>query len=105
MSLSRARLDAGVCATCGQLHEANGTHLYDYHQQVDEDLMCQICLQPLVSPLDTACGHTFCGRCIHNYLVLQPRCPIDRGALAIAQCQPSSILVRRYVLHLHIYVI
>lgn len=95
MSLSRARLDAGVCATCGQLHEANGTHLYDYHQQVDEDLMCLICLQPLVGPVDTTCGHTFCGRCIHNYLGHQQRCPIDRNALTIAQCQPSSILVRR----------
>ncbi len=28
--------------------------------EVDEDLMCQICLQPFVSPLDTPCGHTFC---------------------------------------------
>lgn len=28
--------------------------------QVDEDLMCQICLQPFVSPTDTPCSHTFC---------------------------------------------
>ncbi|CAG5115068.1 unnamed protein product [Candidula unifasciata] len=95
LTLSRVRLDAGMCATCGQLHEAHGTHLYDYHQQVDEDLMCHICLQPLVSPLDTVCGHTFCSRCIHNYLALQHQCPVDRKPLAITDCQPSSILVRR----------
>ncbi|XP_035826009.1 ligand of Numb protein X 2 [Aplysia californica] len=95
MSLSRKRLDAGLCVTCGQLHEVHGTHLYDYHQQVDEDLMCHICLQPLVSPIDTACGHTFCGRCIHNYLNLQQQCPIDRKPLTVKECQPSSILVRR----------
>uniref|UniRef100_A0A0B7A5U4 RING-type E3 ubiquitin transferase n=1 Tax=Arion vulgaris TaxID=1028688 RepID=A0A0B7A5U4_9EUPU len=95
MSLSRMRLDAGMCVTCGQLHEAHGTHLYDYHQQVDEDLMCQICLQPLVTPLDTQCGHTFCSRCIHNFLTLQEQCPVDRRPLNIKDCQPSSILVRR----------
>lgn len=95
MSLSRVRLDAGLCVACGQLHEAHGTHLYDYHQQVDEDLMCQICLQPLVSPLDTQCGHTFCSRCIHNYLAIQQQCPIDRKPLTPKDCQPSSILVRR----------
>ncbi|XP_059172082.1 E3 ubiquitin-protein ligase LNX-like [Physella acuta] len=95
MSLSRVRFDAGMCVTCGQLHEAHGTHLYDYHQQVDEDLMCQICLQPLVTPVDTLCGHTFCSRCIHNYLALQQQCPIDRKVLTLSDCQPSSILVRR----------
>ncbi|CAL1533723.1 unnamed protein product [Lymnaea stagnalis] len=96
MSLSRVRLDAGMCVTCGQLHEAHGTHLYDYHQQARTNyLMCQICLQPLVTPVDTLCGHTFCGRCIHNYLVLQQQCPIDRKVLTLSDCQPSSILVRR----------
>ena len=32
----------------------------DIDVQVDEDLMCQICLQPFVSPTDTPCSHTFC---------------------------------------------
>lgn len=95
MSLSRQQLNAGLCAKCGQLHDANSTHLYDYHQQVDEDLMCRICLQPLVSPIDTVCGHTFCGRCIHNYLGHKEQCPIDRKALTAKQCQLSSVLVRR----------
>ena len=31
-----------VCQKCGQFHEPYGTHLYDYHQAVDEDLMCQV---------------------------------------------------------------
>ena len=33
---------------------------YSFSFQVDEDLMCQICLQPFVSPTDTPCSHTFC---------------------------------------------
>ena len=36
----------------------NNFHLEQ--DEVDEDLMCQICLQPFVSPMDTPCGHTFC---------------------------------------------
>lgn len=95
MSLPHATWDPTVCPSCGQLHEPQGTHLYDYYQAVDEDLICQICLQPLVSPLDTRCGHTFCARCLRNYLRIQRQCPIDRKALSLKECQLSSILVRR----------
>lgn len=84
-----------VCQKCGQFHEPYGTHLYDYHQAVDEDLMCQICLQPLVNPLDTKCGHTYCSRCLKNYLKIQRQCPVDRQPLAVHDVQSSSILVRR----------
>ena len=97
MSLPHSSWDPTVCPSCGQLHEPQGTHLYDYYQAVDEDLMCQICLQPLVSPLDTRCGHTFCARCLRNYLRIQRQCPIDRKALSLKECQLSSILVRRSV--------
>ena len=45
------------------LHEMN-IWIYIYYPvllfQVDEDLMCQICLQPFVSPTETPCSHTFC---------------------------------------------
>nr|KAG5699198.1 hypothetical protein BaRGS_012719 [Batillaria attramentaria] len=95
MSLPLKTWDPTVCQSCGQLHDPQGTHLYDYYQAVDEDLMCQICLQPLVSPLDTRCGHTFCARCLRNYLRIQRQCPIDRKVLSLKECQLSSILVRR----------
>lgn len=96
LSLNQYKLtDKRVCQTCGQFHEPEGTHLYDYYQAVDEDLMCQICLQPLVSPLDTKCGHTFCSRCLKNYLRIQRQCPVDRLPLLMVDIQKSSILVRR----------
>lgn len=87
--------DSVICSKCGQLHEANGTHLYDYHQAVDEDLTCHICLQPLVNPVDTKCGHTYCSKCLKNYLRLQKQCPLDRQPLTVSECQKSSLLVRR----------
>lgn len=86
---------AVICVYCGQLHEQNGTHLYDYYQPVDEDMTCHICLQPLVNPIDTKCGHTFCSRCLKNYLKVQHMCPVDRQPLTLKDCQQSSVLVRR----------
>lgn len=42
-----------VCQKCGQFHEPYGTHLYDYHQAVDEDLMCQVHISMIawISPI------------------------------------------------------
>nr|CFW94234.1 Eka-INAD3 protein [Euperipatoides kanangrensis] len=84
-----------LCINCGQFHDPTESHLYDYHEPVDEDLVCQICLQPLVIPMDTKCGHTFCGRCLKNYLKIKKICPIDRQPLANKDCQASSLMVRR----------
>lgn len=85
-----------MCSSCGQSHPSGEPHLYNYSQEVDEDLTCHICLQPLVSPTDTKCGHTFCRACITNYLRIQPICPIDRQPLASSyDCQPASLMVRR----------
>lgn len=84
-----------VCPNCGQFHEGDGNHLFDYYQAVDEDLMCHICLQPLVNPVDTKCSHTFCTRCLENYLCIQNQCPVDRQLLTRNDYQQSSVLVRR----------
>ena len=51
-----------------QHHSHHEPHLYNYSEEVDEDLMCQICLQPFVQPVDTPCCHTFCHACINSYL-------------------------------------
>ena len=36
-----------VCRTCGQQHPAHEPHVYDYVEEVDEDVTCHICLQVL----------------------------------------------------------
>ena len=58
--------------------------------------MCQICLQPFVQPIDTPCGHTFCHVCIHNYLKVNPMCPLDRKPLNEMTCSPSNLVLKRY---------
>lgn len=87
---------ARLCKVCGQFHSPTDSHLYDYHQPIDDDLTCQICLQPLVEPVDTKCGHTFCERCIKNFLKLQSMCPNDRNRLTASDLQPASHMIRRY---------
>ncbi|XP_067935225.1 ligand of Numb protein X 2-like [Watersipora subatra] len=86
---------ARLCKGCGQFHSPTDSHLYDYHQPIDDDLTCEICLQPLVDPVDTKCGHTFCARCIKNYLNLQNMCPNDRNPLAPNDLQPAPVIIRR----------
>ena len=52
-----------------------------YFQDVDEDLMCQICLQPFVAPTDTPCSHTFCQVASSSqfspHLMSQSSCSLD----------------------------
>ncbi|KAM6923912.1 ligand of Numb protein X 2b isoform 1-T1 [Xenentodon cancila] len=85
---------ARVCKECGQQHEGQDTHLYEYQDEVDDELVCHICLQPLLKPMDTPCGHTYCFHCLSNFLKEQDFCPVDRRRLQLHQCRPSSLLVR-----------
>ncbi|XP_070693190.1 ligand of Numb protein X 2b [Pempheris klunzingeri] len=83
-----------VCKECGQQHDGQDSHLYEYQDEVDDELVCHICLQPLLRPMDTPCGHTYCFHCLSNFLKEQDFCPVDRQPLQLHQCRPSSLLVR-----------
>jgi len=84
-----------ACRLCGQPHSHAEPHLYNYKEEVDEDLTCQICLQPFVEPVDTPCGHTFCKACLLSYLKVNPMCPLDRKPLNEMVLQPSNLVLRR----------
>ncbi|XP_016378341.1 ligand of Numb protein X 2-like isoform X2 [Sinocyclocheilus rhinocerous] len=92
--VSEALLEA-LCSECGQIHRTWENHLYNYCLEVDDDLVCHICLQPLVQPLDTPCGHTFCARCLRSFLQERDFCPLDRAHLQLQVCRRSSILVHK----------
>lgn len=93
-SSSAALLWARICKECGQPHDSQDSHLYEYQDEVDDELVCHICLQPLLRPMDTPCGHTYCFLCLSNFLKEQDFCPVDRQRLQLHQCRPSSLLVR-----------
>ncbi|KAG7517809.1 ligand of Numb protein X 2-like [Solea senegalensis] len=85
---------ARLCKECGQQHDGMDSHLYEYQDEVDDELVCHICLQPLLKPMDTPCGHTYCFHCLSNFLKEQDFCPVDRQRIQLHQCRPSSLLVR-----------
>ncbi|XP_063169870.1 ligand of Numb protein X 2-like [Candoia aspera] len=83
-----------LCHECGQLHLLPDNHLYNFQDEVDDDLTCHICLQPLLQPMDTPCGHTYCFKCLENFMQEYNFCPMDRKKLSFQHCRRSSLLVR-----------
>ncbi|KAM8964935.1 ligand of Numb protein X 2 isoform X1 [Sarcophilus harrisii] len=88
------RAESKLCTSCGQLHGASDNHLYNFRDEVDEELVCNICLQPLLQPVDTPCGHTYCSHCLESFLQDSSFCPMDREPLAFPSCRKSTLLVR-----------
>lgn len=84
-----------VCDCCGQGHVPGKNHLYDYPDNLDDDLLCGVCHQPLVDPVDTPCGHTFCYICLKSHLRMQKTCPTDKQSIKERDIKPSSLLVRK----------
>ncbi|XP_068399043.1 E3 ubiquitin-protein ligase LNX isoform X1 [Eschrichtius robustus] len=84
-----------LCVVCGQAHAPEENHFYTYTEEVDDDLICHICLQALLDPLDTPCGHTYCTLCLTNFLVEKDFCPVDRKPVILQHCKKSSILVNK----------
>ncbi|XP_034736813.1 E3 ubiquitin-protein ligase LNX isoform X1 [Etheostoma cragini] len=84
-----------LCTSCGQSHELEENHEYLYIDEVDDDLICHICLQALIRPLDTPCGHTYCGECLTNFLLESDFCPVCRTALMLQSCRKPSLLVHK----------
>ncbi|XP_063314079.1 E3 ubiquitin-protein ligase LNX isoform X2 [Pelobates fuscus] len=83
-----------VCTICGQQHSTEENHSYTYTEEVDDDLICHICLHALIQPLDTPCGHTYCTLCLTNFLMHENFCPVDRKHVMLQTCKKSTILVK-----------
>ena len=91
-----------VCEVCGQGHELGKNHLYDYPDNVDETLLCALCVQALANPVDAPCGHTFCGSCLSDHMRTRRVCPLDGQTLREKDVKPSSMLVCRLLDRLNV---
>ncbi|KAM7410386.1 hypothetical protein PAMA_001703 [Pampus argenteus] len=84
-----------LCESCGHSHQLEENHEYIYKDEVDDDLVCHICLQPLIRPLDTPCGHTYCQECLTSFLLESDFCPVCRTPLMLQNCRKPSLLVHK----------
>lgn len=84
-----------LCASCGHSHQLEENHEYLYKDEVDDDLVCHICLQALIRPLDTPCGHTYCQECLTSFLLESDFCPVCRTPLMLQSCRKPSLLVHK----------
>ncbi|RDL35382.1 uncharacterized protein BP5553_07313 [Venustampulla echinocandica] len=79
--------------------------LEDLTDATRPELDCQVCYGLFFDPLTTACGHTFCRKCVHRVLDHSNLCPICRRVLSIppsisAQQAPSNTLLIKLLIGL-----
>jgi hypothetical protein len=68
---------------------------FDKHNE----LTCPICIEYFINPVPTACGHTFCCRCLDNALLFKGGCPVCRCYLRgqeLSPCLAVNNIVRMY---------
>jgi len=72
----------------------SGVHSASCLAELQEELTCSICLEICVLPSTTACGHSFCRRCLKRALAadLERRCPKCRVQLPDQPLAVHSVL-------------
>lgn len=50
----------------------------EVNYEIEEEFKCLICIDLLVEPVTTMCGHTFCKSCLIKYLKIKLNCPMCR---------------------------
>jgi len=80
-------------------HEGWDTELF-VEPPSDNDL-CDICCGVLDDAVETGCGHTFCEKCIREWLEQRQVCPQDQKPLSWADCR-AMVRDRRRILDLKV---
>jgi hypothetical protein len=58
----------------------------DFDPPLEKRLECPICLLAQRDPMQTPCGHRFCGPCLHRAIhVTGPKCPVDNQRIRVTQ--------------------
>lgn len=71
--------------------------------RVDDEYLCSICLCVFENPVHGPCGHTFCLKCIENWIPMNVNaCPLDKKQLYKKDLVPVSIPFRNLLNRLDI---
>jgi TNF receptor-associated factor 6 len=74
----------------------------DFDPPLEKRLECPICLLAQRDPMQTPCGHRFCGPCLHRAIhVTGPKCPVDNQRIRVTQLFRDNF-ARREVLSLSV---
>ncbi|KAL3315182.1 ligand of numb-protein X 2 [Cichlidogyrus casuarinus] len=87
--------DSFLCEICGQFHSNKENHRFHYAENVNLELYCPLCNNPLIDPLETKCGHTFCNICLKQHLATQALCPVDQKIINYLECQQTTSIVKK----------
>ncbi|ORX82070.1 hypothetical protein BCR32DRAFT_292899 [Anaeromyces robustus] len=76
---------------------------FGYVNPVNVNLLCPICRLPLLNPIATSCGHTFCEECILSSLEISNKCPYDRKDIKKEDFKKVDRLILNILNELEIY--
>ena len=64
--------------------------------EIDQDWECAICMDVMINPVKTKCGHSFCKHCIVRYLKnrYEKACPFCRREVAIKDLKRNEELYK-----------
>jgi len=80
-----------------------GYEVERFIKQVDDEFLCSICLGVFESPVHGPCGHTFCLKCIENWIPVNVNaCPLDKKPLFKKDLTPVSLPFRNLLNRLDI---
>eukprot|EP01135_Chromosphaera_perkinsii_P003687 Nk52_evm5s252 gene=Nk52_evmTU5s252 len=61
---------------------------------ISSSLYCSICQEPFIDPVETiSCGHTYCRRCIYQWLDGNLSCPLDKTELKKSGLRPVNKII------------
>ena len=64
------------------------------NDELEKDLTCPICMELMVRPQDTICGHTYCEKCLALSVLSKPTCPVCRVNIGKQELYPSKSLTK-----------
>ena len=68
---------------------------YVNENQIDPELICNICQQPLVNPMGgQQCGHTFCESCINHWYAQDLSCPSCRRKISFVPVTTRIVITQ-----------
>ena len=68
---------------------------YMHDSSINDNLVCEICHNPLIDPRSTPCQHIFCEQCVMRWLEKTSSCPACRNPLFINELKTTERIVIR----------